>query len=208
MSHVIKLSVQKQIKSFKQSILQLHHLPFSDILSTDVLQRLTDASPRRRDRIFTPLVTLKAFITQVLSTDGSCRQAVSHVFAEKVSQGKKENSINTSSYCKARDNLPLEPPIHAVKETGEMLHQQAPPSWRWKEHNTLIVDGTTVLMADTDDNQQTFPQQSCQKPGLGFPIARIVGLVSLSTGSIVSYAKGVYQGITGQITGQVALLII
>lgn len=194
MAHVIKLSVREQIKSFKETLLQLPHLPFSDILSTDVLQHLIDASPRRRDRIFTPLVTLKAFITQVLNADGSCRQAVSHVFAERVSQGKKANSMSTSSYCKARNDLPLEPLIHAVKETGKTLHQQAHPSWQWKGHNTVIVDGTTVLMADTTDNQQTFPQQSCQKPGLGFPIARIVGLVSLSTGSIVSYAKGPYQG--------------
>jgi len=49
-------------------------------------------------------------------------------------------------------------------------------------------------MADTANNQQAFPQQSAQKHGLGFPIARIVGLISLSTGSIGSYAKGPYQG--------------
>ncbi len=130
----------------------------------------------------------------MLSTDGSCRQAVSQVFSERVSQGEKANSIGTSSYCKARENLPLEPLVEAVKETGKTLHRQAHPSWHWKGHNTLIVDGTTVLMADTANNQLAFPQQSNQKPGLGFPIARIVGLISLSTGSVVSYAKGPYQG--------------
>jgi len=194
MSHIIKLSVRQQIQSFKKTILQLPHLPFSDILSTGSLQKLIDSSPRKRNRIFTPLATLKAFIYQVLSADGSCRQAVSHVLAERVCQGKKANAVNTSSYCKARNDLPLEPLIHAVKETGKTLHHQAPPSWRWKGHNTLIADGTTVLMADTEDNQQAYPQQSCQKPGLGFPIARIVGLVSLSTGSVVSYSEGPYQG--------------
>jgi len=49
-------------------------------------------------------------------------------------------------------------------------------------------------MTDTADNQNEFPQQNCQKPGLGFPIARIVGLVSLSTGALVSYAASPYQG--------------
>lgn len=194
MTHIIKLSVRQQILSFKRTVLQLPHLPFSDILSADLLKQLISASPRKRNRIFTPLVTLKAFISQVLSADGSCRQAVSQVFAERVGQGKKANSICTSSYCKARDDLPLEPLIHAVKETGKTLHQQAHASWCWKGHNTLIVDGTTVLMADTADNQKAFPQQTCQKPGLGFPIARIVGLISLSTGSVVSYAKGAFQG--------------
>ncbi len=139
-------------------------------------------------------MTLKAFISQVLSADGSCRQAVSQVLSERICQGEKANSVNTSSYCKARNDLPLEPLIHAVKETGKTLHDQAHASWHWKGHNALIVDGTTVLMPDTKSNQQTFPQQGYQKPGLGFPIARIVGLISLSTGSVISYAKGAYQG--------------
>ena len=58
----------------------------------------------------------------------------------------------------------------------------------------MLVDGTTLLMPDTDNNQKTFPQQSAQKPGLGFPIARLVGLLSLATGSCVNYAIGPYQG--------------
>jgi len=171
----------------------LPELPFSDILSAECLQLFIENSPRKRNRIFTPLVTLKAFISQVLSTDGSCRQAVSQVLSERVSEGKKANSINTRSYCKARENLPLEPLIQAVKETGKALHDQSHPSWRWKGHNTLLVDGTTVLMPDTASNQRAFPQQSNQKPGLGFPIARLVGLISLSTGSVLSYAKDPYQ---------------
>ena len=194
MIYHIKLSIQQQIQSFKNAILQLPELPFSDILSSDSLQRIIEKSSRKRNRIFTPLVTLKAFVSQVLSTDGSCRQAVSQVLAERVSQGKHANSINTSSYCKARDDLPLAPIVNAVKETGKALHAQAQPFWRWKGHNTLIVDGTTILMPDTVSNQQAFPQQSAQKKGLGFPIARIVGLISLSTGSVISYAKGAYQG--------------
>lgn len=194
MTHSIKLSVQQQIQSLKQAVLQLPDLPFPDILSNDTLQQLIDCSSRSRDRIFTPLVTLKTFIFQILSADGSCRQAVSQVLAERLSQGKAANSINTSSYCKARDSLPLKPLIQSVNDTGNTLHEQAHPSWRYNEHNTLIVDGTTVLMADTVDNQNAFPQQRCQKQGLGFPIARLVGLVSLSTGALVSYATGPHKG--------------
>ena len=190
MTHSIKLSIQQQIQSFKNTVLQLAELPFSDILSTDSLEQIIESSSHKRNRIFTPLVTLKAFISQVLSTDGSCRQAVSQVLSERVSQGEKANSINTSSYCKARDGLPLGSLLCAAKETGKALHSQSHPCWHWRGHNTLIVDGTTVLMPDTESNQQAFPQQRCQKPGLGFPIARIVGLISLSTGAVISFAKG------------------
>jgi len=114
MSHSIKLSVKQQIQSFKNTVLQLPELPFSDILSTNCLQQIIEDSSRVRDRIFTPLVTLKAFILQVLSADGSCRQAVSQVLSERVSQGKKANSVGTSAYCKARDALP---PVR-----GQALH--------------------------------------------------------------------------------------
>ena len=90
-----------------------------------------------------------------------------------------------------------------AKQTGLSLHQKAAFSWKWRDHNVVIADGTTVLMADNEQNQVEFPQQSCQKPGLGFPIARIVGLVSLSTGSVIDYAISAYQG---KGTGESSLL--
>jgi hypothetical protein len=49
-------------------------------------------------------------------------------------------------------------------------------------------------MPDTEDNQAVYPQQSVQKSGLGFPIMRLVGLLSLATGSCIDYTTGVYQG--------------
>ncbi len=49
-------------------------------------------------------------------------------------------------------------------------------------------------MPDTPENQAAYPQQSNQKTGLGFPIIRIVGLISFSVGSVVSYSMGPYQG--------------
>jgi len=134
MTHHIKLSIRQQIQSFKKAILQLPELPFSEILSECSLQQIINKSPRTRNRIFTPLVTLKAFITQVLSADRSCRQAVSQVLAERVSQGKKANSMGTSSYCKARDDLPLETLVQTAKETGKALHNQA--------HSSLVLEGT------------------------------------------------------------------
>jgi hypothetical protein len=78
--------------------------------------------------------------------------------------------------------------------TGEKLHRHVPNAWSWKGFHVVLVDGATVLMPDTEENQQDYPQQSVQKPGLGFPIARMVGLISLSTGACLDYAVGAYQG--------------
>ena len=194
MSNITKKIVLQQIRKFKNSVFQFSHLPFADILSTDALEQIIEHSAGSRDRIFTPLVTLKAFIYQVLSTDGSCRQAVNHVLSERLYQGCSANSIKTGAYCKARKRLPHKQLKQAVESSGKTLHQQAHKTWLWKGHNTLLTDGTTMLMPDTPENQADYPQQSNQKPGLGFPIARIVGLISLSVGSVVSYSMGPYQG--------------
>ena len=194
MSNVTKKIVSHQVCKFKNSIFQFSHLPFTDILSTNTLEQITEHSANSRDRIFTPLVTLKAFIFQVLSTDGSCRQAVSHVLSERLYSGCPANSIKTGAYCKARKRLPYHQLKQAVESSGKTLHQRAHKAWLWKGHNTLLTDGTTILMLDTPKNQIDYPQQSNQKPGLGFPIARIVGLISLSVGSVVSYSTGPYQG--------------
>ncbi len=82
----------------------------------------------------------------------------------------------------------------AVKSSGQILHEQASKKWLWNGDRVMLVDGTTLLMPDTNNNQQTYPQQNVQKQGLGFPIERLVGLLSLATGSCVDHAIGSYQG--------------
>src|SRR5664279_3114610 len=49
-------------------------------------------------------------------------------------------------------------------------------------------------MPDTPENQADFPQLDSQKPGLGFPIARRVVLISLAVGTVIDYSLGAYQG--------------
>ena len=189
-----KYSTLDQIRRLKNAVLQFSHLPFDDVLSTEVLQNIVQHSNSRRNRLFTPLITLKAFIFQSLNTDGSCRQAVSHVLSERLLEGQAANSIHTGAYCKARDRLPLVPLQQAVAASGTALHQQADPTWLFKGHNLMVTDGSTLNMPDTPENQAVFPQQPNQKSGLGFPILRIVVLISLSVGAVVDYATAPYQG--------------
>ena len=75
-----------------------------------------------------------------------------------------------------------------------LLHQQTPDVWRFKGYNVVLTDGATVQMPDTPENQADFPQPDSQKPGLGFPIARLVVLISLAAGTVMDYSLGTYQG--------------
>ena len=66
-----------------------------------------------------------------------------------------------------------------------------------------LVDGTTVSMPDTSENQEAYPQSASQQKGLGFPIARVVVLLSLASGMVTDLAMG---PCTGKETGETALL--
>ena len=202
MPHIINTTLKPQIDIFKKSFLQFEDLPFNDLFSADVIADILEHTPQTRVSVFTPLVTLKAFIFQVFG-DKSCKQAVAGVLADRLADGKTAITINTGPYCKARQRLPLLPLVNAVTSVGLALHQQTPNAWRWNGYNVVIADGTTVLMPDTPANQAAFPQQENQKPGLGFPIVRLVALISLAAGTVIAYSHAQYQG---KGTGETSLL--
>jgi hypothetical protein len=89
-----------------------------------------------------------------------------------------------------------------TRSTGRQLQDQAPPAWQWNGRPVKVVDGTTVSLPDTPDNQQAFPQTSTQRAGVGFPIARLVVLFSLAVGTVLDAALGRCQG---KQTGETAL---
>ncbi|WP_177420522.1 hypothetical protein [endosymbiont of Lamellibrachia barhami] len=53
---------------------------------------------------------------------------------------------------------------------GRQIDQRLPDEWRWQGRRVRLVDGTTVTMPDTPENQAVYPQLRGQKEGLGFPI--------------------------------------
>ena len=66
---------------------------------------LDDHKVEFRDRVFTPQVTIWGFLSQVLSEDHSCRDAVSRIIAHRATNGISICSPNTASYCTARSRL-------------------------------------------------------------------------------------------------------
>jgi Insertion element 4 transposase N-terminal len=100
-------------------------LPFHDLLEPDtVAQVLEDHQVTFRDRIFTPLVTLWTFLSQVLSPDHSCREAVARLIAFRVARGQKACGPETGSYCKARQRLPLKVVTDLARGTAEQLDEK------------------------------------------------------------------------------------
>jgi len=144
--------------------------------------------------VYTPAVTVWVFLSQCLSADHSCRDAVARLIAWRVVQGKRPCSAETGAYCTARGNLPEQAIRRLVRETGEEADDLADEDWLWQGRPVRVVDGSTITMPDTEANQAAYPQQKTQKPGCGFPIARILVVFSLSVGTVLDAAIGKYEG--------------
>ena len=76
----IRQRISHQINALKRRFAQTGGLPFSDVLPDETIRTIMDEEVGSyRDRIFSPLITLSAFLSQALSSDPSCRNAVAKV---------------------------------------------------------------------------------------------------------------------------------
>jgi len=170
-------------------------LPFADILTeARIRDVLNEHGVQYRARVFSPVTTIWGFLGQVLSEDHSCRDAVSRIIAHRAANGIKVCSPNTASYCTARSRVPTSVLSVLTKRTAEELQASAGDLWKWNGRSVFIVDGSHVSMPDTEENQAVYPQVPNQKPGLGFPLARITVALSLATGACHDLAIAPYKG--------------
>jgi len=193
-----------RVKKYRQHLTVDHDLCFKTLLPQNKIEAAIERhNVRFRERIYTPLVTIWAFLYQVLAPDQSCRAAVARLLAYLCVGGHGTPSPKTDPYCKARQRLPEALLADLARRSGQDLQQQLPSTKLLDGRPIKIVDGTTVSMPDTPENQKAYPQQAGQKPGIGFPILRLVGLISLSCGTVLDVAMARYSG---KQTGETSLL--
>lgn len=194
MRHSRPRSFREQARFLRRQFLQDADLPFTDVLTEDVIAQALATVGDWLDRIFSPLVTLWVFLGQVLSADHSCSAAVARLIAHRVARGLKPCSPQTGAYCQARKRLPEAFFSDVARRTGRALDDGADPRWRWKSRRVYVYDGSSVTMPDTPANQAEYPQPVAQKPGLGFPLARIAAVFSLACGAILDVGVCRYAG--------------
>lgn len=166
----------------KQQFLQSVASPWEELLPDSLVQKLlANQKITYYQSVYTPIVTLWAMVSQVLDPDKSLSQAVKRMSTWLSAAGLKPPSSDTGAYSKARKRLPETLVQQLVPIVAEALEAQVPIEQQWCGRRVRVLDGTTVLMSDTAANQAEYPQHSNQKPGCGFPIAKIVVLFSLLT---------------------------
>lgn len=200
--------------SISQSFLQHDSLPFADVLSEETINRIANEAgiptpPSQTDDdddgiIYTTAVTLWAFLSQVLHTEAnrSCVAAVARVVTLCIALGRTPPSPDTGAYCRARQRLPLVLVQHLTYYVANEAERRVPKSWKWKDRNVKLIDGSTLSTPDTPALQQAYPQPSSQRKGVGFPLIRMVVLLSLATAMVHGMAMGPGQG---KATGETAL---
>jgi hypothetical protein len=173
-------------------------LPFADILPDDQVRQAC-----RREGVhfgnsarcvYNPAVVLWAFLSQVLGADKSCRAAALRVLVLVITLQRGPCSTDTGCYCRARAKLPTRLLRRLTYEVADQMEQAVPEHWLWKGRHVHLVDGTTVTAPDTPENQAAWPQPPTQQPGLGFPLIRLVVLLSFTTALLGGLAYGPYEG--------------
>jgi len=202
-------SLPQQFRLVLASLLQSPGLPFADALSAEAIETAFEeegvAFAQEDDEVYTPALTLWAFLSQTLfkQEQRSCAAAVARVVVLLASLGRKPCSDNTGAYCRARSKLSERVLRRLSCEAAAGCEQAVPDDWRWQGRRAFLVDGFTVSMPDTPENQAAYPQPNSQQPGVGFPLARVVGLLSFATAMVDAVAIGPYSG---KETGETALL--
>lgn len=200
-----RLSSQvSRVQKCRQKIIEEQDLCFTKLLPKEQVEAAIERHQVHfRECLYTPLVTIWTFLYQVLAPDQSCRAAVARLLAFLCVSQKGSGSAKTDPFCKARQRLAETLIADLARSTGNDLQQQVPPTGLLNGRPIKIADGTTVSTPDTPENQKAYPQQSAQKQGLGFPIIRLVGLISLSCGAVLDVAMARYSG---KRTGETSLL--
>jgi hypothetical protein len=145
-----------------------------------------------RLRLYTPLVTFWAFLSQAVNPEASCRETVRRIQAAQVATtGHSDASSDSSAYCQARRRLP-EALLSEVHEHVSHRLQQTPSpvSALWCGRKVRVIDGSCLSMPDTSENQAQYPQPSEQKTGLGFPVLRLVASFDLASGAAEDWREG------------------
>ena len=145
-----------------------------------------------RERQLPGCVTFWAFVSQTLTPGSSCREVVRKLDAWwRWGQGKARQTVTASAYCQARQRLPLTTLEHIAQGLSIKIESRVPRADQWiKGRAVKIIDGTMFTMPDEPSLQARWPQHHQQKPGCGFPIMRLVGIFSLSSGAVLASAHG------------------
>jgi len=194
------LDIGHSVKQLRQKFAHSTGLPLRGALSASTIEMALRAEGvTYRSGLLDPVITVWAFLSQILDTDRTCRKALSRIWAYLSEDDPQEIDIDpdavadTGAYCKARQRLPEEVVKRLYGQVTDRLEEGVETARLWWGRHVYLADGTTVLLPDTPANQAAYPQHSSQQEGCGFPLIKVVALFSLATGALKAAAQDVWS---------------
>ena len=186
MSDCTRWSFRQQIDWLRRQFAQHASLPFSEVLPAQtVIVTLQSLGVAYYESLYNPVTVLWLFLSQVMHANPTLAVTVENFLAWRLGQGMSPCSTDTGGYARARQRLPEALLAMLTRHSGREAGRAAPGEWRWLGRVVKLFDGSTVSMPDTPENQAAYPQSRAQAPGVGFPLARIGVLFSLSVGTVL-----------------------
>lgn len=152
---------------------------FGDILPPQVLAGI---DPTCRQRQFGHVPMLWAWTAQILDGNESCSRGLGYIQSWSAARGIPVPTGGTGAFCRARSRMSEDFICECARRVGDALEGAVRDEDRWHGFTLKAIDGSSVKLMDTPENQEAFPQPSEQKPGCGFPVMSVSGLLNLSHG--------------------------
>src|SRR5688572_19361292 len=148
------------------ALARLRRDPLADLpIAGHADQLLRDCGRAWRDRLLTPLVTLRLFLLQVLA--GNCAVAALRQLSGI--------DFAPSSYCDARKRLPMEL-LQSLLRWTHALAQNSPGvaegAVKKIGPRVLIADGSSYSVADTPELRRQFGLPPGVAEGVGYPMGK------------------------------------
>lgn len=153
------------------------------------LAELSAASASARERPYSLRRTWWCFLWQMLQCNCPCRDVVRQLQAMLTLEGRLTVDDETSAYCQARARLPEPLLLAALSASAKAADERAPQSEALQGRVVKVIDGTTLTLPDTKDNQRDYPQPSSQKPGCGFPLMQLLVVWSPRSAVVLDHVK-------------------
>lgn len=146
----------------------------------------------KRDRVFTHEKTVWLWLAQIIAGGQSCSDAVARMSLYQRARGRAI-SASTGAYCQARKRIKSQVIRDLVRETARALERECDEHWII-DRPAWAVDGTGIVLQDTEAIREQFPKTKQLADGTGMPQARVLFVNSIATGAILTAEIGASLG--------------
>jgi hypothetical protein len=167
-----------------------HELSFSNFIPKYLINYLCEDC--LRFRIFDPSSTLFRFLYQVINSCSS-KSTLLNFNLQRNLNGLKLVSMNTASYTAAKKRLCVIKLKLIACRLGENIDESS-SSWRFKQRDVFLGDGTVINLEDTNNIKKTFPVSIRKGVEQGLPKLRFLCFFSAGSGAFIDGEIGSYCG--------------